>query len=115
MMNYTEAKQVLDRQKAAKAVLAQYEKLETAHEKHGFQTRREFIKALLEIDQADRGGKARGKRGKRGLSPETVDEIHKLKAAGKTNAEISRTTGVSPLTVGKYVRAQAGKAKGKKK
>lgn len=115
-MNYSEAKKVLDNQEAAKSVLAKYEKLATAHEAHGFNSRREFIKALQEIEEGERG---KG-RGRRGLSPATVDQIQKLKAAGKSNAEISRSTGVSPLTVGKYVKGQAGKAaspraKGKKK
>jgi hypothetical protein len=103
-MNYSEAKKVLAQQDAAKAVLAKYEKLANAHEAHGFQSRREFIKALQEMDI---GAKAKP-RGKRGLSPETIDQIHKLKSEGKTNADIARTTGVSPLTVGKYVKAQAG-------
>jgi DNA-binding NarL/FixJ family response regulator len=116
-MNYSEAKQVLESQEAAKAVLAKYEKLANAHEEHGFKNRRLFIKALEEIDQANR---SKG-RGKRGLAPETIDQIKNLKAEGKSNAEIARQTGVSPLTVGKYVKAVAGgkasasKPKGKAK
>jgi len=111
-MNYSEAKKILDRQEAAKAVLVQYEKLASAHEKFGFNTRREFVRALQEIEEAERGGRGRGKRG---LSPDVIDKIQKLKAEGKSNAEISRTTGVSPLTVAKYVKGEAGKAKAKKK
>lgn len=107
-MNYSEAKQILENQEKAKAVLQEYKKLETAHEQFGFKTRQAFVKALKEIDLASR---KKGGRGKRGLSPETVDQIHKLKADGKSNAEISRTLGVSPLTVGKYVKAVAGKGK----
>lgn len=103
MMNYSEAKRILDNQDAAKAVLAQYEKLTTAHEDYGFSSRREFISALQELD----GGRKTGRRG-RGLSDDKINEILSLKAQGKTNADIARAVSVSPLTVGKYVRA-AGK------
>lgn len=115
MMNYSDAKRILEKQDAAKAVLAQYDKLANAHEGFGFQTRREFIKALQEIEQAGKKGgpRAGGGRGKRGLSPDTISQIQKLKGEGKSNAEISRTLGVSPLTVGKYVRAAAGKGTAK--
>jgi DNA-binding CsgD family transcriptional regulator len=112
VMKYSEAKQVLEQQEKAKAVLEAYQKVASAHEQYGFQSRREFIKALQEIDQAA-GGKGRAKskgRGPRGLSPDVIDQIKSLKADGKTNAEIARTTGVSPLTVGKYVKGVAGKA-----
>lgn len=110
-MNYSEAKQILDKQEKAKAVLEGYKKLETAHEQFGFKTRQAFVKALKEIDLASR---KTGGRGKRGLSPDTIDQIHRMKADGKSNAEISRTLGVSPLTVGKYVKAVAGKSKAAK-
>jgi hypothetical protein len=100
MMNYSEAKKILDSQDAAKAVLAQYEKLTSAHEDYGFSTRRAFIAALKELD----GGQRTGRRG-RGLSDEKINEILSLKAQRKTNAEIARIVNVSPLTVGKYVRA----------
>jgi DNA invertase Pin-like site-specific DNA recombinase len=106
VMKYSEAKQVLERQDAAKAVLAKYEKLASSHEALGFRSRRELITALQEIEAAERG---KGRVG-RGLSPQVIDQIQKLKAEGKKNTEIARITGVSPLTVGKYVKAQGGKA-----
>lgn len=109
-MKFSEAKAVLEKQEAAKAALAQYEKLTTVHEAYGFSSRREFIKALQELDEGA-GSKGRG----RGLSSATVNQIRDLKAAGKSNAEISRTLKVSPLTVGKYVKKQAGQAPSKPK
>ena len=107
MMNYSEAKNILEQQEAAKSVLAQYEKLSAAHEKYGFNTRREFIAALQELDGGRRGGKT-GRRG-RGLSDDTINQILSLKGQGKSNAEIARVVGVTPLTVGKYVNANKGK------
>lgn len=121
-MNYSEAKQVLEQQEKAKAVLETYTKVANAHQQLGFNTRGELIKALQEIDLAE-GGRARrakgtgkrkraakgGRRGQRGLAPEMIAQIQKLKSEGKTNAAISRTTGVSSLTVAKYVKGQAGK------
>ncbi|MEX2381690.1 MAG: helix-turn-helix domain-containing protein [Opitutales bacterium] len=121
-MKYSEAKDVLEKQEAAKAVMAKFESLASAHKAHGFDSRGELIKALQEIDQAEKGKggarkakakgapKAKGKaRGPRSLTPETIDQIRKLKSEGTSNAQISRTMGVSPITVAKYVKAQAGK------
>ncbi len=109
MMNYSEAKNILEQQEAAQAVLAQYEKLRDAHEEFGFSTRREFIAALQELDGGRKAGKTgTGRRG-RGLSDDQINEILSLKSQGKTNAEIARTVGVTPLTVGKYVNANKGK------
>lgn len=112
-MKYSEAKRVLEQQDAANAVMVKYEKLVSAHKEHGFDSRAELIKALREIEKAEAGkGGSKGKaRGPRGLSPDTIDQIQTLKSEGKTNAEIARTTGVSPLTVAKYVKARAGKGK----
>lgn len=113
-MKYSEAKQVLEQQEKAQSVLAKYEKLAKAHEAYGFDSRRKFIKALQEMDQVGKGGIKGGGRG-RGLTPETIDQIRTMKEAGTSNAEISRTLGVSPLTVGKYVKQLAGKAPAKAK
>jgi hypothetical protein len=122
VMRYSEAKQVLEKAEKAKAVLESFQKVSGLHQQFGFKTRRDFIKALKEIDRAEGGNvrgagtrKAKGRvkskgRGPRGLSPETVEQIKKLKSEGKSNAEISRTVGVSPLTVAKYVKGSAAKA-----
>jgi DNA-binding NarL/FixJ family response regulator len=100
-MKYSEAKDILEKKEKAKAVLEEYNKIATAHEQFGFKNRRELINALQEIDQGDRKS---GRRGPRGLAPEVITKIKKLKAAGKTNAAISRDVNVSALTVAKYVK-----------
>lgn len=111
-MKYSEAKQILDQQEKAQAIIEGYQKVASAHEQFGFKSRREFIKALQEIEQGER---KKGGRGARGLSPDVIDQIKKLKDEGKSNAAISRMIGVSPLTVAKYVKGQAGGGGGAKK
>ena len=81
--------------------MKRYERLKGAHAEHGFEKRRELIRVLEDIEATDR--RARGGNGKRGLSTQMVEQIHHLKAEGKSNAEISRQTGTSPITVAKYV------------
>lgn len=109
-MNYSEAKEVLAKQEAAKAALEQYKKLTDAHKRYGFKTRREFVRALQELDSGPGAGRRRKSPGGRGLSDDAIKRIKSLKAEGRSNAEISRLTKVSPLTVAKYVKGgRAGK------
>jgi response regulator of citrate/malate metabolism len=102
-MNYTEAKNVLSKQEAAKSVLLKYEKLENAHEDYGFGSRRLLLKALQDIEAGSKRSSGRGAR----VSQETIDQILKLKAEGKNNTAISRATGISQVTVGKYIKANS--------
>jgi DNA-binding NarL/FixJ family response regulator len=100
-LSYHEAKKILEQQQLAEEVMKRYERLKGAHAEHGFTQRRELIQVLEDIEAADR--MKQGGNGQRGLSFQRIEEIRKLKAEGKSNAEISRQTGTSPITVAKYV------------
>lgn len=102
-MNYSEAKKVMNKQEAAKSVLLKYEKLQDAHETFGFSSRRLFVQALQDIEAGSK--KKNGRRGR--VSQEKVDQILKLKTEGKNNAVISRATGISQVTVSKYIKANS--------
>jgi DNA invertase Pin-like site-specific DNA recombinase len=106
-MKYSEAKEILEKKEKAKAVLEEYNKIAAAHELFGFKNRRELIDALQEIDQGER---KKGRRGPRGLASDVISQIKNLKAAGNTNAAISRNLRVSALTVAKYVKNDSSPA-----
>lgn len=86
-MNYQEAKQILQQQDAAKAVLEQYKKLEAAHEEYGFKTRGEFIKALQELESKN------GKRAR--LTPADRKAIESAIGSGKPASKIAKEFGIS--------------------